>query len=204
MSSTDLSGVASAASRIQIEGPPSPAGKIDLTDTDLTQVMPGELDERVGTNDVPPMRVATTPGRDGEPPVARVVEDEPIAITIDMDAPDVDQQIAGAAREVVRRANPDALFDTEAFDVVPRVDGQATDVLEFTLSGAVKYEATDDDGRELFEALRLGKFVVLRVTGVVASRQGRYKENAEGDSIVTGKTVVKIDSINLRAPEDLG
>ena len=83
------------------------------------------------------------------------------------------------------------------------LDGQATTELQVTFAGGVKFEATDENAQKLFASLRLGRWVELRVAGFVSSKQGGYKENAEGESTVTGKAAVKITDMHVLAPEDL-
>ena len=234
MSSTDLSGVAHAASRIQIEGPSASAGKIDLTEEDVTRVMPGELDERVGKNTVPPQRVESsdTFAGSGTPATARVVEAKPRPIgSVPEPEPDPDDDEEGGededaigtglddyddihdrTRTVVidadkierlREVASDSLFDAHVYDETPVVDGQATDTIAISLSGGVKLEATTDDARELFARLKLGKYVVARIEGVVAKKGGGYRENADGESSVTGSVTIKASEVRLLSPEEL-
>jgi hypothetical protein len=174
----DISAVTTAAGHIQIDGPQAPRARVDLTEQSVRQVLPGELDSRVGSVVQPPV-------------------DEPIGD--ELDAPDVED----AAREAVARVNPDALFDAHAYDATPVLDGQASDVLQIAFSGGVKLEASDEDAQALFTSLRLGKWVDLRVSGFVAGKAGGYAENKDGESTVTGKATVKVTDLRLQRPEDL-
>ena len=197
MSSTDVSNLSAAVAGIQIDGPTTPtaSGRIELNDENVLQVLPGEIDSAVGSVVQPEVEAVDDSPTYGELHAAD--------ITVDLDDPDYPEKLAKDIGKVFA-AKGDALFDPAPFDVAPVLDGQATDELVIAVTGSVKFDATSDDGRELFEALNLGKFVVLRVTGRVASRQGQWKETSEGDPVVTGKSTVKIDSIVLRSVEDLG
>ena len=121
-------------------------------------------------------------------------------------APTVTIQVPGHApvdaSEWLRKSD-DALFDTNAFIDVPVMDGQATDTLKIRFGGGVEYEATDEHGKRLFEALTLGKSVNLRVSGAVVAKQGAWKETANDGESVTGQVTVKIDSLQVLRPEDL-
>ena len=94
------------------------------------------------------------------------------------------------------------LFDGAAYVAVPEIDGQTTDKLVIAFSGSVAYDATDDAGAKMFNDLALGKAVELRVAGYVANKQGGYKVTAT-EEVVTGKAVIKVDTLYLLTPERL-
>jgi hypothetical protein len=110
--------------------------------------------------------------------------------------PDEDLPPAAAAQP--------GLFPTSEYLDVPTVEGQATDKLTIAFGGSISYDAADPQGRALFDALTGGKEVELRVAGLVATKQGAWKENARGELIVTGKAGVKVHTIWVLKPEDLG
>lgn len=94
-------------------------------------------------------------------------------------------------------------FDGSAYIAVPEVDGQTTDKLVIAFSGAVAYDASDEEGAKLFQDLALGKAVELRVAGYVSGKQGTYKVTATEEEVVTGKAIVKVDTLYLLTPEAL-
>jgi hypothetical protein len=183
MSSTDLANVSAAVAGIQIDGPATsttaPTGRVELTEESALQVLPGELDPAVGSQPQPVTAAEPEP----DPDLPEDDDDEPL--------------------EEAARANPDALFDPHAYDTTPVLDGQATDTIQITLGGGVKLAASEDEAWKLFKALRLGRWVDLRVSGFVAAKQGSYKENKDGESQVVGKVTVKAVDVSLIRPEDL-
>ncbi len=116
---------------------------------------------------------------------------------------DITGQLLEDDPEATQPGTDTVLFDNSAYLAVPVIDKQPTDSLVIAFSGSVKYEASDPDGRALFAALALGKPVELRVAGFVAAKQGAYKENAEGESTVSGKATVKVDTVWHLSPEQL-
>lgn len=173
---TDVTAVADAVSGIQIDGPrPKDALEQQLTD-DLG------LD----------VEIAGPNGTTGNAAITSVVEH---ALEPEIGEPTATQPAPG--KDV-------GLFDNSTYLAVPTIDKQPADFLTIAFGGSIKYEADDEDGRALFDALRLGKPVELRVAGFVAAKAGAYKENAEtGESTVNGKATVKVDSIWLLSPESL-
>lgn len=95
------------------------------------------------------------------------------------------------------------LFDSGSYVDVPVIDGQATDALVIAFGGSIKYEASDRAGQDLFNDLRLGKSVTLRVEGVVVDKKGGYKVNAAEEEIVTGTARIKVETLYLPAAEQL-
>lgn len=95
------------------------------------------------------------------------------------------------------------LFDSGSYVDVPVVDGQATDALVIAFGGSIRYEASDKAGQDLFNALRLGKSVTLRVEGTVVDKKGGYKVSASDVETVTGTARIKIESLYLPSAEQL-
>lgn len=95
------------------------------------------------------------------------------------------------------------LFDSGSYVDVPVIDGQATDTLVIAFGGSIKYEASDRAGQDLFNDLRLGKSVTLRVEGVVVDKKGGYKVNAAEEEIVTGTARIKVETLYLPGPSEL-
>lgn len=100
-------------------------------------------------------------------------------------------------------SDEETLFEPSAYVAVPEVDGQTTDKLVIAFSGSVAYDATDEEGAKLFNDLALGKAVELRIAGYVAAKAGGYKVTATEEEVVTGKAVVKVDTLYLLSPEHL-
>ncbi len=179
MSQADVSSLTAAVTGIQIDGPGGPrldpTGRVELTEETLLTVLPGELDPAVGSHPAP--------------------EPEPE----DDDEAPVDEQ---ATKRIVREAE-DALFNAHAYDATPTIDGQPSDLLQITLGGGVKLEASDEDAQLLFAALKLGRFVTFQGEGYVSAKSGSYSENSEGESKVVGKATIKATDIRLLRPEDL-
>ena len=123
----------------------------------------------------------------------------------------------GTATPAQIETNPEPEKDGELFAVSQfendkiLIDDLAADGLVIGFGGTVKlgnHEGTiTEDDVELFEALRLGKTVVLSLglpgrkdvalVGRVTAKNGTFKEDAEGVTTVTGKATVKIDSLDL-------
>lgn len=95
------------------------------------------------------------------------------------------------------------LFDSGTYVDLPVIDGQATDKLVIAFGGSIKYDASDRAGQDLFNALRLGKSVTLRIEGVVADKKGGYKVNARDEEVVTGTARIKIETLYLPSPSEL-
>lgn len=194
MASTDVSGLAGQVSGLQIQGPGlTTAARVELGDSDVTRVLPGELDPLVGANRVPAQRVESS--EDGT--TARVIGGTTkIGVDLDSEEP--------AERQIGRQMRGgEALFDTSPYTNAPAIDGHPLNEIAIAISGTVKYPADLEEAQALFEALRLGKPVNISVSAYVATKQGAYKEDKEGDSIVTGKVGLKLLSLALIAPEDL-
>lgn len=109
--------------------------------------------------------------------------------------------------ELKQTINPEALFDTHAYLDVPTVDGQAADKLVVSFSGSVSFNAGDEQGKQLFRSLSLGKSATLQVEAVVAGKAGGWKiVGAGGDmerEVVTATAKVKVETLYLPSPEDL-
>lgn len=111
---------------------------------------------------------------------------------------------------IVRDVTPaeDALFDSSSWNTVPRIDGQSVDSLVFAFGGSIKYAASDPSGREMFDALALGKEVALRIEAVVATKAGGFKLVSLGGDLgereeITAKTTLKVTDLYRLAPEAL-
>jgi hypothetical protein len=181
MSSTDLGNLSNAVTSIQIDGPTSaPAefytrARVELTEESVLQVLPGELDPAVGSQ---PQPVTSADIAEEFEKVHREQEASSVSLS-------------------------DALFNPHVYDTTPVLDGQSTDTIQIALGGGIKLEASDEDAQALFTALRLGRWVDLRVSGFVASKHGSYKEDKDGESQVAGKVTVKAVDVSLIRPEDL-
>lgn len=190
MSQTDVSDIATAVSGIQIDGPTA-SGRIELNDADPYTILPGEIDSAVGSQ-VP--AAATDEDEDDAPEDGDEPEDED---------QNEEEPLDDGAAVAVAKESQDALFHAGQYDTRPRIDGQGADELVIAFSGSVKFPADDADGIALFKDLRLGKWVDLHVSGHVAARQGSYKEKADGETVIAGKSTIRIDSLTLKRPEDL-
>ena len=111
-----------------------------------------------------------------------------------------DDEVEDAAKQMDSESE---LFDGSAYVAVPEVDGRSTDKLVISFSGSVAYDATDEEGAKMFNDLALGKAVELRVAGFVSGKQGAYKVTATEEEVVTGKAVIKVDTLYLLTPESL-
>ena len=188
MSQTDVSSLTAAVAGIQIDGPGgprlAPTGRVELTEETLLTVLPGELDSAVGSV------------------VQPVVEEDSRTINVDLDDPAYPTTLKQDLAKVLG-ANPDALFDPAPYDTAPRIDGQTVDRLILAFSGSIELDATDEDDRAAFEAIRLGRYVELRVGGFGANVQGGYKEDKDGVSTVTEKRTVRLTDWHRLTPEQL-
>lgn len=129
--------------------------------------------------------------------LAPAVEDIQIA-----EVPDYDDSHDREA--AIAKAEPE-LFDPEPFSIAPKVDGQTADKIVIRFGGSVSWDATDAEGRALYDKLMLGQDVELRVAGHVATKKGAYKLNATTEEeIVTGEAGIKIDTVYVLPPEALG
>ncbi len=220
MASTDVSSLAPAVSGIVIEGPGgvAPTGRVELSEETLTSVLPGEIDAAVGSQPQPEPDDETQDDDEDDELLEDGPEDEDEEDGEFVDLDEAANALTNRVADIIEEAHPgtfgderlpearkatDALFDPQAYDATPVLDGQATDELVIAFSGSVKFAAGDEDGRTLFESLRLGKLVDLNVGGFVSGKAGAYKENAEGESTVTGKATVKVTDLRVLRPEDL-
>lgn len=107
---------------------------------------------------------------------------------------------------------PGEMFAGSAFELDKvYIDDQAADGLVIAFGGSVKLADSDNPATEedvaFFNDLALGKSVELslwvpgrdpiRISGRIAAKSGAYKENAEGESTVTGKATVKVNSLQF-------
>lgn len=95
------------------------------------------------------------------------------------------------------------LFDPTPYVEAVEIDGHSADKLKIAFNGNIEYDPTNETARALFESLRLGKPVDLRVAGHVAKKNGSWTENEEGETVVTGTAGIKITSLHILTPEDL-
>jgi hypothetical protein len=113
----------------------------------------------------------------------------------------------GALENTIAPGKNVELFDKSAYLDAPMIDGQAADHIVVAFSGSIKWDATDAQGRMMFEKLVLGKDVDLRISGVVAKKHGSWKlagKEGEEQEVVTGQCSVKVTDLFVLAPEDLG
>jgi hypothetical protein len=107
------------------------------------------------------------------------------------------------AAAVQQAAEEEGLFDDSAYVAVPEVDGQNADQIVIAFGGQIAYDATDEQGAKLYQDLKLGKAVELRVAGFVSGKAGGYKVTARDEEVVTGKASVRIDTLYMLTPESL-
>lgn len=158
--------------------------------------------EDVAQNGASPLAAVPEPDLDAlhEPELDALHEPEQNDLKITLQVGD------GAEHDVTsafKSAANGELFDSGSYVDVPVIDGQATDALVIAFGGSIKYEASDRAGQDLFNDLRLGKSVTLRVEGVVVDKKGGYKVNAAEEEIVTGTARIKVETLYLPGPSEL-
>lgn len=189
MTSTDVSEVTSAVDGIKIDGPAAPDETQEAVVSE-PEVYPAHTSDE---------RVAAILGNEsaGETTVEITTSDGETTGPVPL-----------AALETALTPTPskEALFATDKYLAVPTIDGQAADLIKISFTGGVEYEASDPDGQELLNRLRLGQEVELRVAAVVARKAGSWKTVGKEDEereVVTGQVALKVTSLWRLAPEDL-
>lgn len=102
----------------------------------------------------------------------------------------------------------DGLFDRDAYQApelrIDRVDGQEVDRIALKFSGRVTLDRTNPADVQLFNRIRLGREVELRVSGKGARVGTGYTTSKGGDlEAVVGEREIRIDSVYVVAPEAL-
>jgi hypothetical protein len=193
--------IGEAAARIEIQGPENEASReqreIEAAIADARKDLPPREDTVLtvpaGTQSLQQIPGGMEAVRDAD----RVVTEDGVVLK--------ERFLVGTtALEAVEQAvEEEGLFDDSAYVAVPEVDGQATDQIVIAFSGSVAYDASDEQGAKLYQDLKLGKAVELRVAGYVAGKAGGYKVTAREEEVVTGKVSVRIDTLYLLTPERL-
>lgn len=100
------------------------------------------------------------------------------------------------------------LFDRDAYQApglrIDQVDGQEVDKIKIKFSGSVVLDRTKPDDVALFNRVRLGKDVELRVAGKGARVGTGYTTSKGGDlEAVIGEREVRIDTVYVLEAEEL-
>lgn len=100
------------------------------------------------------------------------------------------------------------LFDRDAYQApglrIDQVDGQEVDKIKIKFSGSVVLDRTKADDVALFNRVRLGKDVELRVAGKGARVGTGYTTSKGGDlEAVIGEREVRIDTVYVLEAEEL-
>ena len=101
-----------------------------------------------------------------------------------------------------------ALFDRDAYQApglrIDQVDGQEVDKIKIKFSGSVSLDRTKANDVSLFNRIRLGKEVELRVSGKGARVGTGYTTSKGGDlEAVVGEREVRIDTVYVLSAEEL-
>lgn len=107
-------------------------------------------------------------------------------------------------------ADPDgqALFDRGAYQApelrIDQVDGQEVDKIAIKFTGRVTLDRTDPQDVALFNRIRLGRDVELRVSGRGARVGTGYTTSKGGDlEAVVGEREIRIDTVYVLDAEEL-
>lgn len=111
-----------------------------------------------------------------------------------------EQQPEGGQQPLLDRSQ----YETEPL-AIQKVDGQPVDRIRIKLTGEVMLDRSDPADVALFNRLKLGKAVELRVAGVVQRSAGAKATGKDGElDVIVGDKTLKIDTIWLLEPEQLG
>lgn len=101
------------------------------------------------------------------------------------------------------------LFNRDQYELeglqIPKVDGQSIDKIAVKFSGRVMLDRSDEADVAMFNRLRLGQDVELRISAKVSNSGGAgFTTSKEGDlDAIVGSKTVTVESVWVLAPEQL-
>lgn len=121
-----------------------------------------------------------------------------------------DQDDDGDAGDpIVEPTGQAAAFDRGQYELeglqIPKVDGQSIDKIAVKFSGRVMLDRSNEADVAMFNRLRLGQDVELRISAKVSNSGGAgYTTSKEGDlDAIVGSKTVTVESVWVLAPEQL-
>lgn len=99
-------------------------------------------------------------------------------------------------------------FDRSQYDKpgmqIEKIDGQTVDKIAIRFGGRVMLDRSDPKDVALFNRLKLGLPVELRVAGSVGTHTGGKATNRDGDlDVIVGTKGIKIDTVYVLVAEEL-
>lgn len=104
---------------------------------------------------------------------------------------------------------PEPTGQTQAFDAnpfrleIPAVDGIDAEKITIAFAGSVELDLLDQDDLSLFNSLRLGKELDLRIAGTVTDKASPLKTDKDGVKTMTRKAKVSVHTLHVLTPEEL-
>lgn len=110
---------------------------------------------------------------------------------------------------IVETTGQAAAFDRSQYELeglqIPKVDGQSVDKIAIKFGGRVMLDRSDLADVAMFNKLRLGQDVELRISAKVSNSGGAgFTKSKQGDlDAIVGSKSLTVDSVWLLEPENL-
>lgn len=132
--------------------------------------------------------------------------DETIEVDVDDETDDADGDRETPAADASGQTQ---VFDASDYDredlQIPKVDGESIDKIAVEFKGRVLLDRSDPADVAMYNRMRLGTEVELRVAGKVSSVGTGFTTNRDGDlDVVVGKKGLHVESVWVLTPEQLG
>lgn len=125
------------------------------------------------------------------------------------DNPEPEPEPTAAPKPPEKPGDQGKLLDPSAYDredlAIPKVDGQGIDRIRVGFSGGVMLDRSEPADVALYNRLKLGDEVELRVSARVSGTGAKGATNREGDlDVVVGEKTLHVTTVYVLTPEQLG
>jgi len=112
--------------------------------------------------------------------------------------------LAAVEPDLGEQAPQTRAFDSTPYRLdIPEVDGVDAEKIIIAFAGSVELDISNEGDLALFNGLRLGREIDMRVAGVVADKPSPLKVAKDGSQTMIRKAKISVHTVHVLAPEDL-